>query len=329
LVLIALVGISKILKEPNLNKQPNGKINKRKLTLTTREDSYCICFNAMASPCEVLIETESETLAEQLGKAVANEVWRIEDKYSRYSSLSACSKINSSQGKPVAIDQETFLLLNFAELCFVLSCGVFDITSGVLRNAWRFDGSDNLPNKNQVNVCMTHIGWRRVVYDQDHITLDEGMELDFGGIGKEYAVDKAIIIAKNFTTRPVLVNLGGDLSATSPRKNNQAWQVGIEHPGLVKKDSNKSSDKRLIVSLMKGALATSGDANRFLLKDGKRYSHILNAQTGWPVENTPHSITVVAPQCIQAGILATLALMQGSDAEAFLTEQGVKHWAIR
>ncbi|MCJ8321520.1 MAG: FAD:protein FMN transferase [Colwellia sp.] len=291
----------------------------------------------MASPCEVLIETESEILAEQLGRAVAHEVWRIEDKYSRYSSVSACSKINRSQGKPVVIDQETFLLLNFAEQCYKLSGGVFDITSGVLRNAWRFDGSDNVPTNKQVKSCLAHIGWEKVSYDQYQITLAKGMELDFGGIGKEYAVDKAIIIAKSLTKLPVLVNLGGDLSATSPRKNNQAWQVGIDHPGLVKKHSNdklnssadNSSVKKVIVSLSQGALATSGDANRFLLKDGKRYSHILNAQTGWPIENAPYSMTVVAPQCIQAGILATLALMKGGDAEKFLMEQDVKHWAIR
>jgi len=310
-----------------LNKQSTESKNKRKVVLSAREDGYCISFNAMASPCEVLIETDSVLLANKLGQAVANEVWRIEDKYSRYSTSSACSKINCSRGKPVPIDQETFLLLNFAEQCYQLSDGAFDLTSGVLRKAWSFDGSDNLPTKKEVNACLAYIGWQKVFYDQDQITLYKGMELDFGGIGKEYAVDKAIIIAKGITKLPVLVNLGGDLSATSPRKNNQTWRVGIEHPGLVNQVSSKS--KSVIVSLLQGALATSGDANRFLLKEGKRYSHILNAQTGWPIENAPHSITVVAPQCIQAGILATLALMQGSKAETFLTEQKIKHWAIR
>jgi thiamine biosynthesis lipoprotein len=312
-----------------LNKKQKDNKDKRKITLTAREDSYCIRFNAMASPCEVLIDTDSITLANTLGRAVANEVWRIEDKYSRYSSSNVCSNINSSHGKPVGIDQETFLLLNFAEQCYQLSHGVFDITSGVLRKAWRFDGSDKLPTTTQVNACLAYIGWQKVTYDQHQITLYKGMELDFGGIGKEYAVDKAIIIVKSITTLPVLVNLGGDLSATSPRQNNQAWQVGIEHPGFFNHRTGKHEIKTVIVSLLKGALATSGDANRFLLKEGKRYSHILNAQTGWPIENAPHSITVVAPQCIQAGILASLSLMQGSDAETFLTEQGVKHWAIR
>jgi len=119
------------------------------------------------------------------------------------------------------------------------------------------------------------------------------------------------------------------LSATSPRKNNQPWQDGIDHQGIINKDSNTNKANKVVVSLLQGALATSGDANRFLLKNGKRYSHILNAKTGWPIEDAPHSITVVAPQCIQAGILATLALMQGINAEDFLAEQEIKHWAIR
>jgi len=148
-----------------------------------------------------------------------------------------------------------------------------------------------------------------------------------GGIGKEYAVDRAILLIKEVTTLPVLINLGGDLAATSARQNNQAWQVGIEHPGI--ESINSTSNQTIIVSLLAGALATSGDAKRYLLKDQQRYSHILNAKTGWPIVDAPKSITVNAPQCIQAGILATLALMQGENAESFLREQEIKFWAIR
>ncbi len=78
-----------------------------------------------------------------------------------------------------------------------------------------------------------------------------------------------------------------------------------------------------------GALATSGDARRFLYKKAKRYSHILNTKTGWPIKGAPCSITVVAPQCIQTGILSTLALLRGIQAESFLTEQEIKFWARR
>jgi len=276
----------------------------------------------MASPCEIIIETVERSLVNVIGKQVSDEVWRIEDKYSRYNPDSLCSKINRSNNKPVAIDDETFALLNFADTCYQLSDGVFDITSGVLRKAWIFDCTDNIPSTATVSNILKNVGWQKVKYDNKQITLPAEMEVDFGGIGKEYAVDRAILLIKVLTEQPVLVNLGGDLATNSVRKNKQPWQVGVEHPGF-------EENKPMVVSLYKGALATSGDAKRYLLQSGHRYSHILNAKTGWPIENAPRSITVSAPQCIQAGILATLSQMQGSNAEQFLIEQEIKHWSIR
>ena len=287
----------------------------------------------MASPCEVIIQSADKQFAAELGNIIATEVWRIEDKYSRYNQQSVCGVINSNAGHSVVIDEETYLLLNFAEQCYQLSDGLFDISSGVLRKTWSFQGAkssqgdnDNFPSEAKVKQNLTHVGWRKIKFDQKQITLVKGMEIDFGGIGKEYAVDRAIILAKQLTNSPVLVNLGGDLAVTSSRLHNEPWQVAIEHPDI-NSDQNKLAD--MIVSLNSGALATSGDARRFLINDGKRYSHILNAKTGWPINEAPRSITVVAPQCIQAGILATLALLQGAYAEKFLEEQEIKFWARR
>ena len=283
----------------------------------------------MASPCEVLIQTQDKRLAMQVAQCVSREVWRIEDKYSRYDARSTCSQINSSAGEKMAIDEETFLLLNFAEQCYQLSDGLFDISSGVLRKVWTFDSASgeckDFPNTSEVSQLLRSVGWSRVVYDQKSITLPQQMELDFGGIGKEYAVDRAILLAKQLTDKPMLINLGGDLAVTGPRLNNQPWQVAIEHP-----DSDALGQPQdMIVALKQGALATSGDARRYLIKEGVRYGHVLNAKTGWPIINAPRSITTVAPQCIQAGILATLALLQGEQAEQFLTEQDITFWARR
>lgn len=304
---------------------PTKKPN-RNITIEKRLDGFCIIFFAMASQCEIIIETTKKSIAKRLGDTLAHEVWRIEDKYSRYNSKSVCSKINQSQGQAVVIDNETYLLLNFADTCYQLSDGLFDITSGVLRRIWCFDCSANIPTTEQVNSLMAYIGWPKVHFDEKFIRLPENMEVDFGGIGKEYAVDRCILLSQEITDKPILVNLGGDLCATSPRKNNKAWQVGIDNPNV---QVQKGQNQQMVVSLYQGALATSGDAQRYLLNNGKRYSHILNAKTGWPIENAPRSITVVAPQCIQAGILATLALLHGDNAEKFLTEQEIKFWAIR
>lgn len=286
----------------------------------------------MASPCEVIIQTTDEKLALNVGNIVAAEVWRIEDKYSRYNPNSLCSVINSNAGQSVNIDEETFQLLSFADQCYQLSDGLFDISSGVLRKIWSFHAQANvntqLPSPPEIAAIMNKVGWKKINFTQNQITLVKGMEIDFGGIGKEYAVDRGIILAKQLTSLPVLVNLGGDLAVTGARLNNEPWQVAIEPPDADSTLTNKPPID-MIVSLQSGALATSGDARRYLINDGKRYGHILNAKTGWPIDQAPRSITVVAPQCIQAGILATLALLQGSDAEEFLIGQDVKFWARR
>ena len=277
----------------------------------------------MASPCELLIETQDRLLANHLTSLAYKESQRIEQKFSRYLPNNLMANIHHSMGKAVAIDDETFRLLEFANICFELSDGMFDITSGVLRKAWKFDGSDNVPTPNAVKVLMPHIGWQKVKYTQSSITLAKGMELDFGGIGKEYAVDcVAKLCAESAPTTSIVVNFGGDIQVTRPRHNKQPWHIGIENP----EDDNSTTK---VLKIISGGLATSGDARRYLLNGGKRYSHILNPETGYPIENAARSVTIAAPHCIQAGLLATLALLKGVKAEAFLDDQAVTFWCYR
>lgn len=291
-------------------------------TIEKKSDHFIGRFAAMASPCELLIDTQEPLLANHLTSIAYSEAKRIEQKFSRYLPNNPLSNINNSQGKPVGIDEEIFRLLEFANSCYQLSEGLFDITSGVLRRAWRFDGSDNLPGAKEVKALMPYIGWQKVKYEPSSITLAKGMELDFGGIGKEYAVDcVAKLCAQSAPSTSVVVNFGGDMQVTKPRLNNQPWHIGIESP------EDKGTVK--LLKIVSGGLATSGDARRFLLKGGKRFSHILNPKTGYPIENAARSVTVAAPHCIQAGLLATLALLQGANAEAFLQQQGVKFWCYR
>ena len=273
---------------------------------------------AMASPCDVLMEVEDESLAQETLNAVANEAWRIEDKFSRYKKDNIIFQINHSNGETVAIDEETSRLLDFANELFEISEGLFDVTSGVLRQCWKFDGSDNVPTKKQVKKIVKNIGWQKVSRQEGSVTLPEGMEIDLGGIGKEYAVDRCVQIARKKTKQSVLVNFGGDLAMTAPRNNKTFWSVGRLITG--------SDEACGIFQLYSGAIATSGDANRYLLKDGKRYSHILNPKTGWSVVDAPHTVSVAAATCIEAGMMSTLAMLQGGQAEAFLKIQEVDYW---
>ncbi len=301
-----------------------AKINsiKRNVKCQSRDDGFTLSFFSMASLCEILVDTQDEALAKKMGIIAANEAWRIEDKYSRYNKSSLCSKMNEKAGEIVAIDNETYQLFAFANQCYEMSEGAFDITSGILRKAWHFDGSDNIPSKEIVEDLLEFIGWHQVDYSPETFYMKQGMEIDFGGFGKEYAVDRAILLLSKIANVPFLVNYGGDLAAYGKKKADKAWQIGIEHPAF-------TSKKSTIVTVRDGAIATSGDANRFLLKDGQRYSHVLDVKTGWPIKDSPASITVAAPKCIQAGFLATLALLQGKNAEALLQQQEIMHWAIR
>lgn len=297
-------------------------LNQRKVLVERKEGYWRGYFNAMASPCDLLLACESEQCARELTRLAAEEAWRIERKYSRYRQEGVVSTINRSKGIPVPVDEETGQLFDFAYQCYKLSDGLFDITSGVLRRVWRFDGSDNLPSKDSVKSLLPFVGLNKAEWKDGLFSLPEGMEIDFGGIGKEYAVDRTLSLLLQQDDIPVLVNYGGDIATNRERLPGMPWLVGIEKPG-----SDAASDAW--VEIKSGGLATSGDAQRYLLKKGIRYSHVLNPKTGWPVEHAPRSVTVAAPTCTQAGILATMAMLQGIDAEHFLDEQNTRCWVIR
>ncbi len=275
----------------------------------------------MGSPCEVLLELDSEAAARDVAAAVAAEAWRIEDKYSRYLEGNIVARINRSGGEPVELDPETARLVDFADTLHGLSAGKFDITSGVLREVWTFDGSDRVPEPGAVAAVLEKVGWERVRWADPWLTLATGMEIDLGGIGKEYAVDRCIGVLRSACAAPGLINCGGDLAVTGPPGRRPAWRVAVEGP-------RPESPERLI-DLRQGGIATSGDARRFLEKDGVRYSHILDPGTGWPVAGAPASVTVAADTCTQAGMLSTLAILQGDDAEHFLEQQSVRYWCRR
>jgi thiamine biosynthesis lipoprotein len=290
----------------------------RATELKKENDFWKGSFMAMASPCDVLMEVENESLAQEILNAIANEAWRIEDKFSRYKKDNIIFQINHSNGGVVAIDEETSRLLDFANELFEISEGLFDITSGVLRQLWRFDGSDRLPDKKRIKKIIKNIGWQKVIRKVGSVVLPESMEIDLGGLGKEYAVDRSVQIARQKTEESVLVNFGGDLAMTTARNNKKFWSVGRLITG--------SDEACGLFQLYRGAIATSGDANRYLLKDGVRYSHILNPLTGWPVVDAPHTVSVAAATCLEAGMMSTLAMLQGGQAEAFLKLQEVEYW---
>jgi thiamine biosynthesis lipoprotein len=276
-------------------------------------------FRAMAAEHEIDLAAPDLDVARRAAAAAVADVKRIEAKYSRYRDESVTTRINrAAGGAPVAIDAETAALLRYADQCHAQSGGLFDITSGVLRRVWDFRREPpTLPSADEIAEAVALVGWSDVEWDAHSIRLPRaGMEIDFGGIGKEYAADRVATLCLERGLRHGLVNLGGDIRAIGPQADGTAWRVGIRHP-------RHAGAAIAGFDLATGALATSGDYERYFEIDGTRYCHILNPRTGMPVAHW-QSISVVSPLCVVAGSCATIAMLLEAGAPAFLETQGVQ-----
>jgi thiamine biosynthesis lipoprotein len=279
-------------------------------------------FRAMAADNEVQIHaSDGDEAREAAGRAIA-EVRRIEAKYSRYLPGSLLSRINAAAGgAPVEVDAETQALLDYADACWRQSEGLFDPTSGVLRRAWDF-GADRVPNAAQLKPLLACVGWQRVERSYGHVRLAAvGMELDFGGFGKEYAVDRAVAVLHAAGVTSALVNLAGDLAVLGPQPGGDAWRIGIRHPRI-------EGALAATLEVESGALATSGDYERFIEVDGVRHCHILDPRTGLSARGM-RSVTVQAPSCLVAGSATTVAMLKGErEGLAWLRSLGLPSYAI-
>ncbi|MGE5615819.1 MAG: FAD:protein FMN transferase [Bacillota bacterium] len=278
-------------------------------------------FAAMAAVNEIQVHAHDRTRVENAALRAITEVKRVEAKYSRYRDDSVIGRINAQAGgAPVEVDAETDRLLDFADACHRESGGVFDATSGVLRRAWRFD-VPRVPDDAELASCLALIGWNSVERGPGWVRLPRpGMELDFGGFGKEYAVDRAAAVLREAGIERALVNLGGDLAILGPQPGGEPWRVGIRHP----------REEALIAALpvRSGALATSGDYERYIEVDGVRHCHILDPRTGRSARGF-RSVTVHAPSCLVAGSASTIAMLKGAEAGlAWLRSLELAHFCV-
>ncbi len=282
-------------------------------------EGYRTAFKAMGSPCEIRLFVASPSEAERIAGVAIAEVARLEARYSRYRGDSFLSEINRAAafGGSISVDGETAGLFDYAATCYRESAGLFDITSGILRRAWRFDRGA-LPEPAQIQDLLDKVGWNRVRFARPLLEFPTpGMEIDFGGVVKEYAVDRAATLCWEAGARSGYVNLGGDVKIIGPRPDGGPWRIGIRHP-------RRPGALIRTVSLHRGGLASSGDYERCILLDGVRYGHILNPKTGWPVRHLA-SVSVAADLCLIAGSASTIAMLMEADGPAWLTDLGLPH----
>lgn len=274
----------------------------------------------MGGPARLVIEHSPcrAAIARSACQAIENLLIDLEARYSRYREDSLISQINrlAGTGKWTQVDEETRALLQFCERLWEQSQGLFDPTAGILRQVWDFSQGHrgdvtHLPN------LLKKVGWSRVVQCEAGIgLLDTHMELDLGGIVKEYGADKAAQYLRDNGFNHALIELAGDIVAVGSKYSGAPWTVGISNP-------DNPQETLVSIELNNSALATSGDYQRVIEIDGRQYSHFLNPHTGWPVAGAA-SVSVISDSCLTAGAVATVACLHPADeTEAWLTKAGL------
>jgi thiamine biosynthesis lipoprotein len=276
-------------------------------------------FRALGSPCELQLISDSRDQLEEVAARAVAELQRIEAKYSRYRDDSIISQINAraGTGARTRVDPETARMLDYADAAYRQSKGLFDITSGILRRAWDFK-NPRVPDTAELAPLLRLVGWHKVRWREPHFLLPHAeMQIDFGGFGKEYAADRVADLCRQAGLRSGLVDLGGDICIVGPHPDGSPWRVGIRDP-------RNPEEAMASIALSHGAMATSGSYERFIELDGKRYCHVLNPRTGWPVHGLA-GVSVVAERCLIAGTATTVALLEGRSGPRWLAKLGLPH----
>ena len=277
---------------------------------------YTTRFGLMGGGAVVeFVDNRGRERAERIARAVENEARRIELKFSRFRESSVISEINRNAGRtPVAVDEETEMLVRSALELARMTGGRFDPTVGALRHVWDFK-TGRVPSEEEIAALLPLVNSTAVsVRDRTVFLRCPGMEIDLGGVGKEYAVDCAAELLRNEGIRAAIVNFAGDVSTIGSRGDGRPWNVAVVDP------RDRGSCRFAVRVLGDAGIATSGDYARCFVKDGVRYHHILDATTGWPARGVT-SVTVVAASAFRAGRFATAAFLLGATAGLALLEE--------
>ncbi|EED33066.1 thiamine biosynthesis lipoprotein [gamma proteobacterium NOR5-3] len=251
---------------------------------------------------------------------IERELAAINQSLSTYIPDSEISRVNAGDGTgPVVLSQRFATVLDSALAVGELTDGAYDVTVGPLVELWGFGaraGTLTPPDASEIGAAMQLVGAERLAWDADTASLSrpEGLRIDLSSIAKGYAVDQLseLLAAQGIVNG--LVEIGGELRASGSRPEGGPWRLAVESPDL--------GQARFIeaLSVTDAAVATSGDYRNFFEYEGRRYSHLVDPRTGYPVAHELVSVTVIDPQCMTADALATALLVLGLDAALELAE---------
>ncbi|MES2517227.1 MAG: FAD:protein FMN transferase [Bacteroidota bacterium] len=263
----------------------------------------------MGNRFEISVVSEDTIWANEKIEAAIAEISRIEQLLTTFKPESQTNQINENAGiKPVKVDKEVFELIQRSLRISNLTQGAFDITYGSIdKNLWNFDTNmKTLPDVETAKNMVRLIDYQKVTLNQNNTTVflqDEGMRIGFGGIGKGYAAEMAKQLMIREGVKAGIVNASGDLTTWGNQPNGKQWTIGIADP-------NHKNRPFSYLNISNMAVATSGNYEKFIIIQGKRYSHTINPKTGLPITGIK-SVTVIAPNAEIADALATPVTVMG------------------
>ncbi|WP_428742068.1 FAD:protein FMN transferase [Tenacibaculum sp.] len=274
------------------------------------QQTYQRTLKLMGSRFDITVVANDSVQGKNNIDIAISEITRIEKLISSWDVNSQTSKINKNAGiKPVVVDAELFELIKRAISISKLTDGAFDISYASMDCIWKFDGSmTKMPSADKISVSVAKVGFQNIILDKSKNTVflkEKGMKIGFGAIGKGYAADKAkaLLISKGVTAG--IINASGDMNTWGSQPNSKPWKVAITNP------MNKNKVFALF-PLVNSAVVTSGNYEKFVNLNGKRYTHIIDPRTGYPSSGII-SVTVFAPKAELADALATSIFVMGKD----------------
>jgi thiamine biosynthesis lipoprotein len=266
----------------------------------------------MGSPLRLTAWTADERTALAAFDAVFAEVDRLDRLMTVWRDESDVQRLNSAAGRePVPVSAETFEVLQIASDIGALSAGAFDVTFAALADVWKFDHDidGRVPSHADIAARLPLVDYRALVLDAQARTAflkRPGMRVNLGGIGKGYAVDRAAMLLRASGLNDFMIQFGGDLYAAGSR-GDRPWRVGLQDP-------RGAADRSFAtIELRDETFSTSGDYERFFMRDGRRYHHIIDPHTGEPARGA-RSVTIVARRAVLADAVAKAVFVAGPDA---------------
>ena len=295
-----------VLSAPNSSQQVIARVTES-ARVVVESNLHKLTFRAMSTECRVHLHGVSAPVAQAFLREVVAWVAAFEARYSRFIPDSLIGRINAAAGEHwVEIDAETERLFALCHELAFFTRGAFDPTALPLIKLWNWKAQPPvLPDDAAIRAARERVGWNKVQRRPGGIFLPRaGMCLDLGGIGKEYAVDRVVAMALERGIPNVLVDFGHDVRVRGHPPAKGFWWIGLE-------DANQPGQCWTGVAVTDHAVATSGDYIRNFKINGRRFGHIIDPRTGYPVDNSCHAVSVIAPSCTIAGILSTTALILG------------------